>query len=241
MAAPARHPEDLALKRRHPHWCRRALAVLALAGAPLATAGPACQQSPSAPHYTELAYWAWSLGASARQQVGHNDFVALPDGTPSNGDGSPGNPVIYTGSGRFSVGAGTTLVLPLSMWLGEAYTRASVTADDDPSQPPKALFTGQVVALEVDGHTRVDSARQGLGCQDMEAAYFDEAIRYHPAEYRYTNDRGIDVDASAAIWVQGRATIIAPLAPGRHTIHRSVDTLAGWGYDNRWTVTVTGH
>ena len=81
MAAPARHPEDLALKRRHPHWCRRALAVLALAGAPLATAGPACQQSPSAPHYTELAYWAWSLGASARQQVGHNDFVALPDGS----------------------------------------------------------------------------------------------------------------------------------------------------------------
>jgi hypothetical protein len=229
------------LKRHRPIWIRLAIAVLALTCAPLAMAGHACPRSPALLRSAALGYWTWSLGASARQQVGRSYFVALPEGTPNGGDGSPGNPVIYTGGASFMVVAGTTLVLPLSMWIGEAYTRASVTPDDDPSEPPKAFFTGQVVTLEVDGQKVVDSARQGLGCQYMDAAYFDDAIRYHPAEYRYTNDRGIDVAASAAIWVKGLIATIAPLAPGRHTIHLSVDTLAGWGYDNSWLVTVSGH
>ena len=240
VAPPAHRPEEFALKRHHPTWIRLATVLAAIAFAPFATAGQSCPVSPATLRSTELAYWSWSLGASPRQQVGRNYFVAQPDGTPNAGDGSPGNPVIYTGSGSFTVGSGTTLVLPMSMWIGEAYTRASMTPDDDPSQPPKAFFTGQAVTLEIDGRRVVDSARKGLGCEYMEAAYFDDAIRYRPAEYRYTDDRGVDVYASAAIWVKGIATTIAPLAPGHHTIHLSVDTLAGWGFDNSWSVTVTG-
>jgi hypothetical protein len=214
------------------------LASTLLASTSLAGERCAAGASPADLARTERGYWTWALGGGGRQQSGDSYYVALPDGTPNDGDGSVDNPVIYTGSARFSVRANVTLVLPLSAYIGEGYTRASLTSDDDPSQPPKAFFTDQRVLLTVDGRPVVDSSRRSLACQYFDATYFHAPVVYNPPEYRYTSDAGADVYAASALWVKGIAANLAPLAPGQHTIHLVVDTLAGWGYDNTWTVTV---
>lgn len=134
-----------------------------------------------------------------------------------------------------------TLVLPLSNWIGEGYTRASLTPDDDPGQPPKSYFTGQRVSLTIDGKTVLDSARGGLDCAYFDAVYFTAPIPYDPPQFRYTTDAGVDVYASAALWIKGLAVNLSDLPRGRHVVHLLVDSLAGYGYDNTWTITVRGH
>jgi hypothetical protein len=185
-----------------------------------------------------LKFWEWNLGASSSQSSGKLFFVPLPDGVPDNGDGSVANPVIYVGATSFRVGSHSTLVLPLSMFVGEAYTRDSLTPDDSPAMAPRESFMVQKLRLTLDGHVLLDSARTSLACAYVSPEYFLAPISYDPPQYRYTNDQGVDVYASAAMWVTGLALNVPALEPGRHRMHLHVDTLQGYGYDNTWTITV---
>lgn len=91
--------------------------------------------------------------------------------------------------------------------------------------------------VTLDGRAVVDS-RRGLDCSFFDSVYFAAPIDYPVPDYRYTTDTGVDVFADAALWVKGIATVLPPLLPGHHTIHLTVDTGAGYGYDNTWNLTV---
>lgn len=126
----------------------------------------------------------------------------------------------------------------MSVWMGESYTRDSLTPDDDANYPPKDRFTTEGVSLTVDGRAVVDSTRRRLDCVYFDAVFFTTPVVYPAPDFRYTNDQGVGVYADAAIWVKGLGIDLPPLPPGKHTMHLLVDTKDGYGYDNTWHVTV---
>ena len=219
-------------------WPALALALVFGFTGSMVTASERCGELYEGNAHAALKFWEWNLGASSSQSSGKFFFVPLPDGTPNDGDGSVGNPVIYAGSTSFRVGPRSTLVLPLSMFVGEAYTRDSLVPDDSPSLAPRESFMVQKVRLTLDGRVLLESARTSLACAFVPAQYFVAPIGYDPPQYRYTSDQGVDVFASAALWVTGLAVNVPPLEPGRHRLHLFVDTRQGYGYDNTWTITV---
>ena len=174
-------------------------------------------------------YWPWNLGASNHQTVGPLFMVPLPEGTPVSED-----PFVLQGSTSFDVKPGRTLVLPISVYLGEAYDDGS---EDDPADSP-IDFAASLLILTVDGRVVADSSRSSIDCLDFGTVRFAKPIPYEtPTDY----------GAVAAVWVKGLGVLLPPLRPGDHQIELQVVTptadLFGVdvGYYNTWYVHVGRH
>ena len=216
------------------------LMIVAFAGVPIlasADAGTlACCQGQIYGHTLgdwQRLYWEWALGASDQQGEGRVFFMPIPEGTPNDGAGTPEDPVIYIGKLSIRLRAGRPFMLPVSAWIGESYTRRSLTPDDDPATPPKAFFTGQQVRLSLDGRQIINSSRQRLDRIYSEANFFTAPIDYVPPQ-----NRGGGVFADAALWVKGLGIVLPPLPPGRHVLRLAVDSKVGYGFLNTWHITV---
>ena len=171
-------------------------------------------------------YWPWNLGASNHQTVGPLFMVPLPEGTPVSDD-----PFVLQGSTSFDVKPGRTLVLPISVYIGEAYEDGT---QDDPADSP-IDFAASSLLLTVDGRVVADSSRSSISCLDFGTVRFAKPIPYEaPTDY----------GAVAAVWVKGLGVLLPPLRPGDHQIDLQVVTptadLFGVdvGYYNTWYVHV---
>ena len=171
-------------------------------------------------------YWPWNLGASNHQTVGPLFMVPLPEGTPVSDD-----PFVLQGSTSFDVKPGRTLVLPISVYIGEAYEDGT---QDDPADSP-IDFAASSLLLTVDGRVVADSSRSSISCLDFGTVRFAKPIPYEaPTDY----------GAVAAVWVKGLGVLLPPLRPGDHQIELQVVTptadLFGVdvGYYNTWYVHV---
>jgi len=213
------------------------LFVSMLAVAMMATALPALAGSPKGVCQSggvnsrvlaeaQRRYFEWSLGASDQQEVGRLFFVPLPAGESNGGD-----PEIFIGKESFAVRTGKTLVLPMSVYIGESYLDSldPPVPDDPVDYPEREFFTDSMVLLTVDGRAIVDSERTKLDC-----VYFDAVFFTAPIEYSVPTDYGAD----AALWVKGLGILLPPLHPGVHVIRLKVLTPWNFGYDNTWRVTV---
>lgn len=217
-----------------------ALTIVMLVGAP-AMAGGAHEShgicSKGSRVYTRAVavsqqfYWPWNLGASARQEVGPLFMVPRPEGTPVSDD-----PLVLQGSTSFDVKPGRTLVLPLTVYIGESYVDGSA---DDPADYP-IDFGASTLLLTIDGRAVADSSRSSIDCLDFGTVRFVRPIHYAaPTDY----------GANAAIWVKGLGVLLPPLKPGAHVIELQVVTPMAdvpsvgvdVGYYNTWYVTVGGH
>jgi hypothetical protein len=178
-------------------------------------------------------YWQWLLSGAIPSRVGDVQFMPLPDGTPNDGTGTPENPVIYVGELSITFRPGTALMLPLSDWVGESYTRASMTPDDDPGYPPKDFIVSQSVRLTLDGRPLVDSRHQRLDRLYSEATYFPA-----PIDYAAPEERAPGIYADAALWVKGLGIVIEAMPVGRHVLRLDLDAHDGTGYQNTWYITV---
>ena len=174
-------------------------------------------------------YWPWNLGASNHQTVGPLFMVPLPEGTPVSDD-----PFVLQGSTSFDVKPGRTLVLPISVYIGEAYEDGT---QDDPADSP-IDFAASSLLLTVDGRVVADSSRASISCLDFGTVRFAKPIPYEtPTDY----------GAVAAVWVKGLGVLLPPLRPGDHQIELQVVTptadLFGVdvGYYNTWYVHVGRH
>lgn len=174
-------------------------------------------------------YWPWNLGASNHQTVGPLFMVPLPEGTPVSDD-----PFVLQGSTSFDVKPGRTLVLPISVYIGEAYEDGT---QDDPADSP-IDFAASSLILTVDGRVVADSSRSSNSCLDFGTVRFAKPIPYEtPTDY----------GAVAAVWVKGLGVLLPPLRPGDHQIELQVVTptadLFGVdvGYYNTWYVHVRRH
>ena len=174
-------------------------------------------------------YWPWNLGASNHQTVGPLFMVPLPEGTPVSDD-----PFVLQGSTSFDVKPGRTLVLPISVYIGEAYEDGT---QDDPADSP-IDFAASSLILTVDGRVVADSSRSSISCLDFGTVRFAKPIPYEtPTDY----------GAVAAVWVKGLGVLLPPLRPGDHQIELQVVTptadLFGVdvGYYNTWYVHVGRH
>ena len=174
-------------------------------------------------------YWPWSFGASSRQTVGPLFMVPLPEGTPVSDD-----PFVLQGSTSLDVKPGRTLVLPISVYIGEAYDDGT---QDDPADSP-IDFAASSLILMVDGRVVADSSRSSIDCLDFGTVRFAKPIPYEtPTDY----------GAVAAVWVKGLGVLLPPLRPGDHQIELQVVTptadLFGVdvGYYNTWYVHVGRH
>ena len=171
-------------------------------------------------------YWPWNLGASNRQTVGPLFMVPLPEGTPVSDD-----PFVLQGSTSFDVKPGRTLVLPLSVYIGESYDDGTV---EDPADV-SIDFAASTLILTVDGRVIADSSRSSIDCLDFGTVRFAQPIVYPtPTDY----------GAVAAVWVKGLGVLLPPLRPGDHQIDLQVvsPTAAQVGVDvgyyNTWYVHV---
>ena len=174
-------------------------------------------------------YWPWNLGASNHQTVGPLFMVPLPEGTPVSDD-----PFVLQGSTSFDVKPGRTLVLPITVYIGEAYEDGT---QDDPADSP-IDFAASSLLLTVDGRVVADSSRASISCLDFGTVRFAKPIPYEtPTDY----------GAVAAVWVKGLGVLLPPLRPGDHQIELQVVTptadLFGVdvGYYNTWYVHVGRH
>lgn len=174
-------------------------------------------------------YWPWNLGASNHQTVGPLFMVPLPEGTPVSDD-----PFVLQGSTSFDVQPGRTLVLPISVYIGEAYEDGT---KDDPADSP-IDFAASSLTLTVDGRVVADSSRSSISCLDFGTVRFAKPIPYEtPTDY----------GAVATVWVKGLGVLLPPLRPGDHQIDLQVVTptadLFGVdvGYYNTWYVHVRRH
>lgn len=91
---------------------------------------------------TEARYWEWALGANDAQQVGRLYFVPVPNGAPNDGTATPDDPVIYVGSADVTVKTGFTLVLPISVYIGEVLHARFAHAGRRSRQSAARLFHG---------------------------------------------------------------------------------------------------
>jgi hypothetical protein len=209
-----------------------ALVALMLVAAPIAMAGSpkgVCQAG--GVNRVVLAdamakYWAWYYGGIGTQDIGHLFLVPIPDGEPISDD-----PLIYQGTGYFTVRTGKTLVLPMSFFTGESYVEGP---PDDPASYP-IDYKASSLLLKVDGKAIIDSTRTKLDCVYVDLTYFPQPIVYpEPSSY----------GSNAAIWMFGLGILLPPMSVGQHTIEMQVLSPLRdvWGVDlgyyNTWHVTV---
>lgn len=217
-----------------------ALALAAVIITPCAEAGPRAGTAPPHSHAfgNDLqewmnAFWVSNLGGGEDQMVGHVTLLTVPEGSPTDGDGSEGNPLVLVGERDVEMMVGSPFALGVLAWAGESYVQEECP-DDEPLAPD--LFLEADVLITVDGHPLIDSDHDDLGDYYYEATEFDPPIVYdEPA------NRG-DCDADAAIWVQGLGFLHGPLTPGEHTL--VLDATADFlgfhvRFINTWNITVS--
>jgi hypothetical protein len=171
-------------------------------------------------------YWAWYYGGIGTPEIGHLFLVPIPNGEQISDD-----PLIYQGTGSFTVRAGKTLVLPMSFFVGESYVEGP---PDDPANYP-IDYKASSLLLKVDGKAVVDSTRTRLDCVYVDVTYFPQPIVYpEPSSY----------GSNAAIWMFGLGILLPPMSVGQHIIEMQVLSPLRdvWGVDlgyyNTWHVTV---
>jgi hypothetical protein len=143
------------------------------------------------------------------------------------------------------VASGTPFFLPIFVFIGESYVQP--VPPDDPADfeglfldnPGFCDFEGLLfgcplsVVITVDGDTLIDSSTD-----DVTDFYSGPVFFEPPIVYDEPINRGVDLDAEAAIWVEGFGFAHSPLSEGVHELHLLVYTGLGFGFDNTWTITV---
>jgi hypothetical protein len=168
-------------------------------------------------------YFTWALGGDQADHVGHVEFLPIPNGEYTGGEGTPEDPAIFQGHLDVALEPGAAFVLPVAVWMGWTYDPDSGIPDDPPLDPSD--FYGTV---ELDGRP--------IEVSYFEPVDFDPPIPLPPESYP-----GI-----ATIYVQGLGFVHHPLAVGTHTLTLVSGMTSdyynfGAGYENTWTITVRPH
>ncbi|RIK40928.1 MAG: hypothetical protein DCC55_13480 [Chloroflexi bacterium] len=172
----------------------------------------------------QLLYFTWYLGGSQADQVRNVRFLPLPEGEPTGED-----PTIIVGELDLTLEVGTAFVLPVLTFIGETYVED--VADDEPL--PAEIFTGAPVLVSLNGQPLIDSGVENLDKYLFGPVFFDPPILYDEPQ-----PRG-DVNAAAAIFVQGIGFVYPPLPVGEHTLTLfAVFEDFGVGFSNTWHITV---
>jgi hypothetical protein len=175
----------------------------------------------------QLTYWTATLTQGAGTTAGHVLLLPLPQGDFNDSTGN------FEGVLAVELNAGTAFFLPIFVFIGESYVQS--VPEDDPADY-EGLFLdnpGLSAVITLDGSPLIDSSTDDLADFYAGPVYFDPEITDG-----YPASRGEDLDAAAAIWVEGLGFAHPPLAPGEHELHLLVDTGLGFGFDNTWHLTV---
>jgi hypothetical protein len=117
---------------------------------------------------------------------------------------------------------GTPFVAAPFFIFGERYDNPNVP-DDDPFDPATAkflkdLFDNAKITTVLDGQVLLDGTATGLFAQfGFGPVFFDE-----PIVYAEPQPRGVDLNATAALWVMGIGSVYQPLPVGEHTLVHDV-------------------
>jgi hypothetical protein len=176
----------------------------------------------------QLAYWTATLNADGPEQDLYVLFLPLPDGefNPTTGN--------VEGELAIEYGQGTAFFLPIFVFIGESYVQ--MVPDDMPADFEGIFLDnpGLTAQITVDGNSLIDSNTDDLSDFYSGPVFFDP-----PITEGYPVHRDVDLDAAAAIWVEGLGFAQPPLFVGEHTLHLLVDTGLGFGFDNTWHIMVT--
>jgi hypothetical protein len=158
-------------------------------------------------------YWTWFLGGDQEARVGSVVFLPIP----------------MDGEEDVTLKVGEKFVLPMLVIVGETYTEASGSPDDNPADYPLELFTAFTVKITLDGKPIIDSDVEDIADYYFEPQWFDE-----PVEYLEPADSG----AVAAIWVTGLGFVHPPLSKGAHVLNLLIEYDGQGVYDNTWYIDV---
>ena len=171
-------------------------------------------------------YWTSTLTGGSDTE-GNVLLMPLPAGefNPDTGN--------VEGELSIAIGPGTAFFLPMFVFIGESYVQP--VPDDDPADFEFLFLDNPDLAavIRLDGSPVIDSATDDLTAFYAGPEFFDP-----PITDGYPINRDVDLDAAAAIWVEGLGFGHPPLPPGEHTLHLLLDTGLGFGFDNTWHITV---
>lgn len=227
-----------------------ALAV-ALLGAPrhaVEAGGKASPPQSSAfgktlPEWMQL-FWIANLEGGP-DYVGAVKLLPLPQGIIGGGTFTYADPGVFTGHLDVTLGPGTPFVLPVVVWIGEAYE----TALHYPIDPviPAEFFTDPSKAITkvyIDGQPVMDSTKASVS-----------PFYFGPVPLGVVYPEPSDYGSISAIYVQGVGFVHPPLSVGVHTIALESELLippnpsylnlnvypggSGIHFFNTWTITVS--
>src|SRR5262245_40192281 len=112
---------------------------------------------------------------------------------------------------------GTPFVAPTFFVFAERYDDPNVRDDIPQDIVDFRLFETATVKLQLDGRTLLDGKASDLVNQMYGPTYFDQ-----PIVYAQPQPRGENLNATAALFIQGVGTLNHPLPVGEHTLVSTV-------------------
>jgi len=194
-------------------------------------------------------YWRWNYNGSTDVsqpfQPGPSPvvYMPMPVGAQTGGSWLPDDPAYLQGQIEVTLKPGTAFVLPCFAWISERYNTGQA---DDPSIP-NTLIRNTITG--VDGTGVPEVTLDGKPILKDFWDYYVGPLAFDPVvEYAQPSSYG----SIAAIAFQSTGFVMAPLPPGKHTLHLvermtilpedlpgfPYDYYLGLIYDNTWIITV---
>lgn len=124
---------------------------------------------------------------------------------------------------HITLGADTPFVVAPFFIYGERYDHPDVRDDLPQDIVDLQLFETANILTVFDGETLLDGSGTELSAYMYGPTYFDDPIVYSDPQFRFMLDDQ-PVNALAALFTQGIATVYSPLSVGEHTLRNSVQS-----------------
>jgi hypothetical protein len=146
-------------------------------------------------------------------------------------------PTVFTPSTvefDITLSAGTPFVAPSFFVFGETYDDPNVPDDTPQDIVNLGIFENATVRVELDGRVLLEGKASDLRREMFGPVYFDE-----PIVYTQPQPRGENLNATAALFVQGVGTLYRPLPVGEHTLVSTVHSQFFGDFQYTYHITVS--